>query len=72
MHVNVAALPCGLFACDAFEPWKPAPMEPCSPCRENPNTCQTSWVFSVHEQLHLEYIPALTPPKQEGKQQDCP
>lgn len=55
-----------------FEPWEPAPMEPCSPCRENPKTSQTSQVSSVHEQLHLQYTPALTSPKQEGNQQYCP
>lgn len=71
MHINRAALPYGLLAGDAFETYEPSPMEPPSPCRGNPKTCQTSWLFSVHEQLHLESASALTPPKLEGKQQYC-
>jgi len=47
-------------------------MVPGSSCRENPKTSQTSRVSSVYEELQLERTPALTPPKQEGKQQYCP
>lgn len=63
MHINAAALPQGLLAGDAFETHEPSLMEPHSPCRENPKASQTSWLFAVHEQLHLEDASALTPPK---------